>query len=114
MPFDMTDPVVALVVKLSDVDSLDQQLLKVHGLRASSYILRIDGTEVGIWTREQLEAGINLALLPTPMLEQSMSVHALTLQHNRIHFARWREYKSLCSPNKHPRSSGVPSLRWTR
>jgi len=91
MPLDMKDPMVAFVVKLSDVEGLNQQLLKVNGLRASSYALKIDGTEVGTWTSEQLAAGINLAFSPTPMLKQAMAVYALTLQHNRIHFVRGRE-----------------------
>jgi lysophospholipase L1-like esterase len=92
LPLDPKDPVIALVVKLSDiVESLDRQLLKVNGLRASLYALKIDGEEVGTWTREQLAAGINLAPLSTPMLKQAMAVHALTLRHNRIHFVRWRE-----------------------
>jgi lysophospholipase L1-like esterase len=92
MPLDLQDSVVAMTVKLSDViESLNQQLLKISGLRAPRYALRIDGEEVGSWTREQLAAGINLATVSTPMLKQSMAVHALTLQHNRIHFVRWRE-----------------------
>jgi hypothetical protein len=88
----MKDAAVALVVRLSDVvESLDQQSLKVKTLSAPRYTLKIDGEEIGVWTKEQLAAGINLAVLPTPMLKQAIMVHALTLQHNRIHFVRWRE-----------------------
>ena len=35
-------------------------------------------------------AGINLAELPTPMLRQAADVHDLTLRHNALHAARWR------------------------
>lgn len=92
LPLDLKDATVALVVKLSDlVESLNRQLLKVKGLQASRYALKIDGEEVGTWTREELAAGVNLAVLSTPMLKQALAVHALTLQHNRIHFVRWRE-----------------------
>jgi hypothetical protein len=81
-----------MTIKLSDViESLNQQVLKVNGLQARRYALRIDGEEVGSWTKEELAAGINLATVSTPMLKQSLAVHALTLQHNRIHFVRWRE-----------------------
>jgi hypothetical protein len=38
-----------------------------------------------------LEEGINLATLPTPMAKQAAKVHDLTLKHNDIHFARWRD-----------------------
>jgi hypothetical protein len=55
------------------------------------YALKIDGEKVGDFTKEQLEEGINLATLPTPMAKQAAKVHDLTLKHNDIHFARWRD-----------------------
>ncbi|MGA9772319.1 MAG: SGNH/GDSL hydrolase family protein [Blastocatellia bacterium] len=92
LPLDMKDAALALVVRLSDVvESLNQQPLKVKNLSAPRYSLKIDGEEIGIWTKEQLTAGINLAVLPTPMLKQAFRVHELTLLRNRIRFVRWRE-----------------------
>ncbi|HEY2932436.1 MAG TPA: SGNH/GDSL hydrolase family protein [Acidobacteriota bacterium] len=92
LPVDLNEPTVALGVKASDViDSLNRQMLRVVGLPGPRYTLKIEGREAGNFSREQLEDGINLALLPTPMLQQSLSVHALTLKHNTIHFARWRQ-----------------------
>jgi lysophospholipase L1-like esterase len=92
LPLDLKDPALMLVVRLSDIaESLDQQTLKVTHLSAPRYVLKIDGEEIGAWTKEQLAAGLNLALLPTPMLRQAMAVYDLTLRHNRMHFVRWRE-----------------------
>ena len=92
MPVDLNDPVTALAVNSSDfVESLNRQLLKVSGLSAPHYSLKIDGAEAGSFTKEQLGEGINLALLPTPMAKQAMDVHKLTLQHNNLHFTRWRQ-----------------------
>lgn len=92
LPLDTQDKALALVLQLSDVlDSLDRQTLMVKNLSAPRYVLKIDAAEVGTWTRENLANGVNLAALPTPMLRQARAVHALTLQHNRIHFVRWRE-----------------------
>lgn len=92
LPLDMKDAAVAAVVRLSDVlESLNQQTLKIKNLAAPRYALKIDGEEMGTWTKEELAAGINLAVLPTPMLKQATAVHALTLQHNRIRYVRWRE-----------------------
>ena len=92
LPFEMNDAALALAVRSSDlVESLDQQPLKVTGLSAPRYLLKIDGEEVGTFTKEQLADGINLAVLPTPMLKQAKEVHTLTLKHNNIHFARWRQ-----------------------
>ena len=42
-------------------------------------------------SKSTLEEGINLAALPTPMAKQAMAVHELTLKHNNVHFARWRD-----------------------
>jgi hypothetical protein len=92
MPVDMNDAVMALAVNSSDfVPSLNQQTLKVAGLKDASYVLRIDGNLVGKFASQQLAEGVNLALLPTPMFQQAQEVHKFTLQHNDIHFVRWRQ-----------------------
>lgn len=104
MPVDLNDPVVALAVKSSDfISALNQQTLKVTGLHAANYGLQIDGDEVGSFTREQLADGINLATLPTPMAKQAAEVHKLTLQHNNIHFQRWRQIQVPLAENKTPK-----------
>lgn len=91
MPLDLKDPGVALAVKASDVpEAIDQETLRVTGLPAKSYRLSIDGEDIGAFSSEELLGGINLALLKTPMSRQAADVHALTLKHNNIHFARWR------------------------
>jgi lysophospholipase L1-like esterase len=90
-PLDSVNKAFALAVRSSDfVEALDQEPLKVTGLAASRYTLTIDGEKAGDFTREELEKGINLAVLPTPMVKQAGQVHDLTLKHNDIHFARWR------------------------
>jgi hypothetical protein len=92
MPIDMKDPVMALAIRSSDVlKTLDQQTLKVAGLRASEYVLKIDGEDQGTFPKEKLAEGINLAEYATPMLKQSQMVHVLTLRHNDVHFVRWRQ-----------------------
>ena len=92
MAVDLNDPVIALAIRSSDfIESLDQQSLKVTGLTAAKYDLRIDGTSIGSFTSEQLAKGINLAILATPMAQQAKEVHAITKQHNDLHFTRWRQ-----------------------
>jgi len=91
LPIDMSDPVMALAVQSSDVEqALNWQPLKITGLKLGRYGLKIDGASVGSFTSDQLASGINLAMLPTPMAKQAAEVHALTLKHNNVHFARWR------------------------
>jgi lysophospholipase L1-like esterase len=92
MPLDLDDKVVALSVHSSDfIEALDQELLRVTSLTSARYALKIDGEKVGDFTKEQLQEGINLATLPSPMAKQASKVHDLTLKHNDIHFARWRD-----------------------
>ena len=92
LSLDWKDKALALAIQCSDVvEALDQQPLKVTGLTADRYALKIDSEDVGVFTRPQLEEGLNLAVLLTAMAKQALSVHELTLRHNQIHFARWRE-----------------------
>ena len=100
MPVDLKDPAMALAVESSDfMDALNRQILKVTGLEGKEYTLKIDGETVGKISREKLEEGVNLALLPTPMIKQAQQVHKLTLQHNDIHFNRWRQVQLKVSPD---------------
>ena len=92
MPLDTKDLPLALALRASDfVDALDREPLRVTNLTAARYTLEIDGESAGTFTREELAEGINLATLPTPMAKQAARVHELTLRHNLVHFARWRQ-----------------------
>jgi lysophospholipase L1-like esterase len=106
MPVDTNDAVVALALRSSDfVEAMDQEPLKVTGLAAARYTLKIDGEAVGTFTKEEWAKGVNLAMLPTPMAKQAAAVHDLTLRHNVVHFARWRmvgvNLDSLALPRAH-------------
>jgi len=91
MPVDMRDPLMALAVKSSDfVETLNQQVVRVEGLAAGEYTLRIDGSEVVTKTAAEWAKGVNVAMLQTPMWEQAMRVHSLTVKHTGVHQARWR------------------------
>ena len=95
------DKAFALAVHSSDfVEALDQEPLQVTGLAAARYQLKIDGERVGDFTKEELAEGINLALQPTPMAKQAAKVHDLTLKHNSVHFARWRDVQVDLADNK--------------
>jgi lysophospholipase L1-like esterase len=104
MPVDWNDPLVALAVKSSDfLQALDQETLKVTGLSADNYTLKIDGNDAGSFTKAQLAEGINLATLPTPMAKQAAEVHHLTLLHNNIHFERWRQVQVPFAGERSPK-----------
>jgi lysophospholipase L1-like esterase len=108
MPLAMQDPLVALVLKSSDfMETLNRQPLRVKGLPPGNYSLRIDGESAGSFSAAQLAAGIDLAGLPTPMARQAAAVHALTLQHNAIHFTRWRQVQVPLQKNESPEVLGA-------
>ncbi len=92
MPLNLKDAALKLALQSSDfLPAMDWQPLQVTGLGGQRYQLKIDGEEIGTFSRQQLAEGINLAELPTPMAKQAQAVHDLTLKHNNIHALRWRE-----------------------
>jgi lysophospholipase L1-like esterase len=105
MPIDRKNAAIALAVKASDVEqALNQETLKVSGLGAPAYTLKIDGENVAELSKDQLASGVNLAQMDTPMFRQAKSVHDLTLAHNNLHFLRWR---TIQVPNER---RGYPDL----
>jgi lysophospholipase L1-like esterase len=100
-PLDNDDPAFLLALKSSDfVDTLDRETLTVTNLTASSYTLKIDGQEVGTFTKEELAAGVNLATLPTPMLKQALQVRDLTRRRSDTHNTRWRQFQVPMADDK--------------
>lgn len=84
------DPVLGLTIKLSDlVAALDQETLQVRGLPAGNYDLSIDGRKVQTFSSDQLNTGVNLATLDTPMLAQSRLVGYDTERKNNLEAARF-------------------------
>jgi hypothetical protein len=73
------------------MEALNQQTLRIRGLEGARYTLKINAGVVGSFSREQLEEGLNLAGLPTPMAKQSVGVHQLTLKRGEVHEMRWKQ-----------------------
>jgi lysophospholipase L1-like esterase len=94
MAVNFDDPVTALAVRSSDfIEALNRQPLKVTGLKPGDYALRIDGMQVGVFTANELAAGLNLGALPTPMARQAAEVHRWTLKRTATHNTRWRTFE---------------------
>jgi lysophospholipase L1-like esterase len=92
-----------LVLESSDfIEALNRQPLRVGGLAEGTYVMRIDGEEIGSFTADQLASGVNLAELPTPMVRQAAAVHDLTLEHTAIHNTRWRQLQVPFETNNSP------------
>jgi lysophospholipase L1-like esterase len=103
LPIDPKDKLMGLAVQSSDIiEALDQETLRVTGLAGAKWELKIDGLTTGAFSKDELAKGINLATLNTPMLKQSLDVHALTLKHNNIHFMRWRTIQTGLAADASP------------
>ncbi len=82
---------LSLVLRSSNVSrDLNDEPLKVTGLKSGVYTLKIDGQSVGAFNNEQLSQGVNLAALDTPMAQQAAEVYDLTVSHCTVHNDAWR------------------------
>jgi lysophospholipase L1-like esterase len=89
--WDYTNAAAEMIVRLSGFYSaLDQETLKIQGLEAGKYQLRINDKPIGQFGAEQLESGINLAQYDTPMLEQAYRVLDLVWKRAAWRFFAWR------------------------
>ncbi len=90
LPSAASDPITALALKSSTViDDLDQQVLRVTALKPGNYELRIDDRAIDTFTAEELQKGVNLALLETPMLAQARLVALDTDYRNSLEATRF-------------------------
>jgi lysophospholipase L1-like esterase len=71
LPLDLNNVLTGVMLRVSDVATLDQEMLTVRGLEPGSYRLFIDEKPVGKWNDQELAHGVNLALVKTPMLDQA-------------------------------------------
>lgn len=71
LPFNFDNELMNFVLSVSDLWSCDQETLRVEGLTAGNYVLRIDSMKIGTFSAAQLASGINLATMKTPMWQQA-------------------------------------------
>jgi lysophospholipase L1-like esterase len=98
-------PTVPLVITNSDLTRwLNEEPLRVIGLKEGVYGLRIDGKKMGTFTNAELSAGINLAPMETPMSDQAFSVYQTVVQHNDLHSDRFHHVQVALDPDKLPQA----------
>ncbi len=74
LPLDFNNAMTPVLLTVSNIAQLDQMILRVESLAPGRYDLTIDGKAVASFSRDELQQGVNLALLKTPMLEQARGV----------------------------------------
>jgi lysophospholipase L1-like esterase len=74
LPLDFNNAMTKVLLGVSDIANLDEETLSVDALSPGRYQLFIDGKPIAIFSREELERGVNLALLKTPMHDQARGI----------------------------------------
>lgn len=72
------------------LNDLNQYLLTVKGLAPGAYQLDNSKVTVGVWTADQLAAGINLATSTCAVVQQALALHGQVISKNALFFERWR------------------------
>lgn len=85
LPFPI-DPAAQEALRLVPVEAkLDQESLRVRFAADGKYRVSIDGTPVGEWNRDELAAGVNLALnTKTPQYQQAAKVMSVNEQRRTL------------------------------
>lgn len=90
-PIEFKNPRVALVIRSGGVmTDLNRQGLRVRGLTAPEYRLTIDDDEIAVFSKQQLEDGVELTGYDTPMVKQAWTVALMTQQRAALRYAQWR------------------------
>lgn len=101
--WDTTNAATEMIVKDSGFyEALDQEPLRVTGLRPGNYQLKINGETVGEFSAEALGEGINLAQYHTPMLDQGYHVLHLVWRQIEWRFFAWRGIQTQLSFDRDP------------
>lgn len=74
LPLELNDAITQVLLRISRLGAMDQEMLRVSGLSAPKYLLTIDQQNVGKFSAEQLAQGINLALQQTPIEQAAKAV----------------------------------------
>lgn len=93
------DPKAEPALKLAPIlDELSRYELKITGLPAGSYELRIDGELAATLSGAQLAKGCNLAVTAGPITRQAQEVLSLVFKKNNLFFDRWRNVQLFTFP----------------
>jgi hypothetical protein len=74
LPLDFNSAMTPVLLSISNIANLDQQMLRIEGLDPGTYQLLIDAKPVSSFSMEELRSGVNLALYKTPMLDQARGI----------------------------------------
>ena len=84
-----------LMLASTDIEStLNRYQLKITHLPAASYALKVDGADMGVISREALEAGVDLAGIPAlGPNRQANALLTMIRRHTDLHNQKWRAFQ---------------------
>lgn len=80
------------------LDELSRLELRVTGLPAGKYQVRIDGETAGTVSAEDLAKGWNYSNAPGPITDQTEKLLSLIFDKNNVYFQRWRSVQLYTLP----------------
>jgi hypothetical protein len=89
LPLDFNNAMTPMLLEISDIERLDRMMLRVESLDAGQYQLSIDGNAIAGFSREELQRGVNLALMKTPMQQQARGIDDTENQRADLDLARF-------------------------
>ncbi len=93
------DPKAEAALKLAPIlKELSWYELRVAGLSAGTYEVKIDGDTVGKIRANELAEGWNLAATAGPISQQAQQVLSLVFKKNNLYFQRWRQVQLFDFP----------------
>lgn len=104
LPLELNDPITHFLLRASDLAAMNRQMLRISDLTGESYKLSIDGKEIAVFSREDLNTGINLALYQTPMEDQAKSIDWAAEDLSRV---RGTQFLLLTSKEEQPHRAGA-------
>jgi lysophospholipase L1-like esterase len=98
---------IALLMQLTDFkQQMNQEPLRLTGLRAGQYNLAIDGHSMGSFSADELAVGINLADLSTPMKTQARQVGWIVRDRDQAQQIHMRMLMDLAHVNRMHMATG--------
>jgi len=88
LPLDFNNSMTPMLLAISDLAQLDQMILRIESLAPGRYDLLINGKSVADFTLEELQHGVNLSLIKTPMLDQARDIDSQEDQRAALDRAR--------------------------
>jgi lysophospholipase L1-like esterase len=90
-PIDRNDPLTKLVAATSpELKPFTDDTLRITDLPVAKATVEIDGDEIGVYSAEQLSAGLDLSALETPLVRRAAEVAKMIQLRDRLQFIQWR------------------------